>query len=676
MDAPLLNRRVAFQTDEDESDVEQQRIQENTNFRRGLLTRNFRSSMLQRKAFRENRNMIGRHPEQALLTMDPYGRVSLTVTGSRNLCCTSDTHVELRLNDVPYGDVSQPKASSSAPAWDFTTDLEIWSPNSIVQIRVVDKICGMIGFVEFRLADLDPCEELVGWLELRRPSKLVGFADGRLRAHMLARDAEDIENSLRLPPPPRRIPRWQQCIQKVFSLDGDDADWEPDSYVSSVHASTSSERIEPPEIHIRVRLDADPADEWYAFEFPKPDQTYEMGPVEARSLDLRGLHADLVEIKRFVWDDSIRKVVSICSYISTWQSPALCFALLVWWWLICFLPICLASGAPLCVSFFVFLLRRQAWREALLVYEGRVAISNHGFEQVAALHNTNHMALFVRRVANSIGGQIVDPIELHKFASKLFSDGAPVMTLHNLQAQLKKKPWVDWDKEFVKCPQCSFAAAQTFSYEEEGSWICHGIPNTDRRARGHGQCARSCRSRASSARLAIGRFQCKGCKSINICEDCFTTLKSPQTAPLWTRIPARFVPLGVERCMLHFAVLVHLLRLRIDAFRESAFLALLRSGPGDDHAFFVYKFCLACSVCLALVYWFVSACLYRPLKIEWYWVIKCFWLCVGSMLVLFYLPMAVRLRTRIRATWDYRFYKQRRERGGPATNWAFYSPGV
>lgn len=257
--------------------------------------------------------------------------------------------------------------------------------------------------------------------------------------------------------------------------------------------------------------------------------------------------------------------------------------------------------------------------------------------------------------------------DLLKFASTVFFDGKPLMTLRNLETQLRSKSWVTWDGKPATCPECY---GQDFPYEVDESWTCHGILRLQQSG-GHTQYVqRSCRSRACSAQLAVGRFQCKNCKLVNFCEDCMTTLRLPQAPPVWTRIPARFVPIGLEKILCRVATFVHSLRLRLDRFRDTAFVKLLKKGPGDKRAFFVYQFCVLCSLLLAAFHFLMARRVYFML--EWMRADQFFWLFCGTTVFFVYSPPGVRVIRRLRALWNCHVYSQRRAQGGPVERWAFF----
>ena len=79
------------------------------------------------------------------------------------------------------------------PEFAWEVDVEIWSPFSIVSLRVVDKDFvtkdDPIGFVEFCIADLVPNgDEVRGWLELRKMEHFEGNAKRRFLKHRRRRD--------------------------------------------------------------------------------------------------------------------------------------------------------------------------------------------------------------------------------------------------------------------------------------------------------------------------------------------------------------------------------------------------------------------------------------------------------------------------------------------------------
>ncbi|CAK9051318.1 unnamed protein product, partial [Durusdinium trenchii] len=130
-------------------------------------------------------------------TVGPYARLHLTVHGASRLlaqdyCGTSDPYVEVYVNDIKRGQ-SRHVNFTLNPQWNFSEVVDIWSPFSIITLRIVDwdrvSQDDPIGFVDFCVADLEPNAPGVrGWLELRKMKRFQSNAKKRFLEHRRLRD--------------------------------------------------------------------------------------------------------------------------------------------------------------------------------------------------------------------------------------------------------------------------------------------------------------------------------------------------------------------------------------------------------------------------------------------------------------------------------------------------------
>ncbi|CAL1163698.1 unnamed protein product [Cladocopium goreaui] len=132
-----------------------------------------------------------------LETVGPYARLHLTVHGAAKLlaqdyCGTSDPYVEIYVNDVKKGK-SHHQNFTLNPRWNHSAVLDIWSPFSIITLRIMDwdrvSQHDPIGFVDFCVADLEPNGTgLRGWLEVRKMKHMATNAKRRFFQHRRLRD--------------------------------------------------------------------------------------------------------------------------------------------------------------------------------------------------------------------------------------------------------------------------------------------------------------------------------------------------------------------------------------------------------------------------------------------------------------------------------------------------------
>ncbi|CAJ1445632.1 unnamed protein product [Effrenium voratum] len=152
---------------------------------------------LQREPFGQSFSKLLSGAQTNLETVGPYARLHLKVHRASRLlaldyCGTSDPYVEVWVNDIKQVKSKHVNFTLN-PTWDFSEIIDIWSPFSIVTLRVVDwdRVTedDPIGFVDFCVADLEPNgPEVRGWLELRKMSKMQKNARKRFLEHRRLRD--------------------------------------------------------------------------------------------------------------------------------------------------------------------------------------------------------------------------------------------------------------------------------------------------------------------------------------------------------------------------------------------------------------------------------------------------------------------------------------------------------
>lgn len=150
-----------------------------------------------REEFHDRRRELLAGDQHNLEILGPYAQLHLCVKEARRLlpldCCgTSDPYVEVFVNDVPLRRTPHMPRTLS-PTWHEDFVLDIWSPFSIIRVAVMDwdrfSEDDFIGFVEFRVAELEPNgPQAAGWFELRLADRFKGTARHRFRRHRRARD--------------------------------------------------------------------------------------------------------------------------------------------------------------------------------------------------------------------------------------------------------------------------------------------------------------------------------------------------------------------------------------------------------------------------------------------------------------------------------------------------------
>lgn len=281
------------------------------------------------------------------------------------------------------------------------------------------------GFVEFCVGDLEPNseEEVSGWFELRLPLRLLGTGRARFRAHSRRRD-EDCDTG---------------------DIDG--------LAVSSTAppAFLGGQRRNAGELHVSLHLRAtvDPYDEWYAFCFPRPTFTVFhrfVGEADDKisPLDVMYLWRDIAAIKGLIWEQGLRQVVSISTYLTSWQFPPLSLAFLAWWLCMCWVPRWLIPTLLLWAIVWLALLRLPNWRKRILAHQATASLDQEGYELVSTLGDSKRVAFWVERVVRDLGGQVLSLKALDKFASLIYRNRKPLLTFPALIEALRKEGCIKW----------------------------------------------------------------------------------------------------------------------------------------------------------------------------------------------------------------------------------------
>lgn len=405
-------------------------------------------------------------------SLQPYGQLRLHIHRASELRPTDvngrcDAYCKVYLNDEIEGK-SEPIWFSREPVWNWEIELDIFSPLSVVLIKVMDRDfvnkSDLIGFVEFCVADLQPNTATSGWFELRLPSRLDGLAQTRLRSHMSARDgprAKSWHKPDETQPGRRSIP-FSCCMSKKAMKEE----------LSSVREALLGNASRQNAGHIFMKLEwtaaAEHGDEWYAFGLPRPNGIYYESMVGYDELDLQHLYSDVMAIKRLIWDSMLFPSFLFLAYITSWQSWILSSLILAWWWLVCIWPPCFPPSLPLCAAFLLFLLRQPRWHDVILFGHERVApLTYEGFAMVASWNEPARMAVWFQRfVEERLQAKINDAEQFHAFAALTFRGARPVPGLHDIsavEAAVRKQDCILWDQGSKGSPRDNDADKPTWT---------------------------------------------------------------------------------------------------------------------------------------------------------------------------------------------------------------------
>jgi len=142
-----------------------------------------------------------------------------------------------------------------------------------------------------------------------------------------------------------------------------------------------------------------------------------------------------------------------------------------------------------------------------------VPLSREGFEMVAYLRSTGSVAFWLKRVVKDRGGWIEDRSELKEFAKKIHKDGKPAVKFHNVIESLQEKPWIKWQAQPKKCPQCrhvlEFWGNGAVRLDE--GWCCYGLSSKNQEGSRNGRFCSQGLHWTKGQHLGRQRYHCTKC---------------------------------------------------------------------------------------------------------------------------------------------------------------------
>jgi hypothetical protein len=657
-----------------------------------------------KQKFHENRWRLWTGEPRNEETVQPFAQLHLAVDNIMSWDSASTKLIRVFVNDVWVGQSSTTDQQDVSE--NFRLSFGIYSPLSIVRISVWEHAFvnhSMIGFVEFRVSDLEPDgQEVSGYFELRRPEKFRGHADSRFQKHMQTRDdgANDrcsMQNRCSISrsntsllklisgrSAPSMLPREQASDGKVTRSASDDVTSRRRS--SNEYEKERSSQANAGEILVRLslRYTADNShvasrrhpswlsiilsalstqclnrlclpDEWHAYCFPRPRFTRSYQSEDRLYLkDIKDVHDELLGVRDIFLDQVIRKFAAMFLYVFSWKSRPLSFCILLYWWVCCLFPLSLLPALPLWVATWLKLLRDPRWRKDLLVHEATAPLNEEGFKMVAAFNSSEHLCIWLQRLINDHGGTVKDSKELAEFAKLTFRDGKPALLFQRLLSELKEKRWIAWHAG--KERRCSEGHALELwgsgSYQLQHVWCCQ-VRSRD--------CLVNDRARIG-LHLGVSRYHCRHCK-LDFCKRC--TIGENQSSILST-VPM----LGLEslKDMVVEAQDV-LKKIRVNAVTVLHHIERVLEPDATACAWIIYTASLIMSVVLAVLIIFSGDCLIRFIHMLFQIL---FWL-LGTAALTQSTPVARRMVTVCRANWEFLAAGRRRAEGG-CESWAFYTP--
>jgi len=417
------------------------------------------------------------------------------------------------------------------------------------------------------------------------------------------------------------------------------------------HHDRLSSRLNAGEVHMALRLEAVPDDEWYAFCLPRPHFTF----LPNQYLDIAELYTKFLDTKNLLVS-TCQKAMCAPLYIASWRSRPLTLAILVWWWLAWTWPLPFLPFAPLWYAFILYLFRQENWNKQVF-WHGQIApLSEDGFALVATWSDTSAMKAWLERLLSTMGRKVVDESKIREFAGLVFRDGRPQMTFQKLVHLLEEQPWIQQGCERF----CQEGHVLTYKgHAGSGHWTCSN----------HGGCQHPLTNKFKSS---VSRYRCDTCE-IDICEPCVA--RRGGRPPRWAAVPAKLLPFSLVCLLSKFEEQVDsaykVINTSFDIFLTIQF------SPGQEGvqaARRIYVGCFVTSVVLTVLIWLLrminADTIGAAYLLSWQFVL----ILIGTAVLVARTIFMQSLVTYARATMEHQKYQRRREAGGCAMHWAFFTP--
>lgn len=401
-------------------------------------------------------------------------------------------------------------------------------------------------------------------------------------------------------------------------------------------------------------LEAEPADEWYAFCFPPPqfdflpDMHMDLGVLHMKYMDARNLFGAICQ-----------KALCVFSFLASWQCWPLSLAVLMWWWLAWLWPLRFLALAPLWMAGLLGLLREERWNKRILWHSGVAPLNSDGFAMVAAFRDTDKMEAWMLRLLGSLGLAATDGSKLHELSGLAFRSARPVMPFEALVKLLHEQPWIQAVGGPRRCHMGHPLVGMGCTPSED--WLCMN----------HGGCQHPLTNKIKSC---VMRYRCDTC-GISICEPCVARRGNP--SPSWAAIPAHLLPLSVLIILTRIEHMADGVQKALNAVMEVLAKIPFDRDPEDTaRARYFYLACILASFVLAILLQLLHFVTDQSVGAALRWLLKLLLLLAVTWPLAARTSLAQSLATHLRANAEMGKYRQRRAAGGCVAHWAFFAPAA
>lgn len=443
------------------------------------------------------------------------GRELIASDTSMMMQPTSDPYVRVYVDDASTPVLAtEYKNMTCNPTWNFTGEVPLYCPDHFIRFQVMDSDLPLkgddyIGFVEINTLDMPLNQNIEGWFEVRFQENLQRTATLRYAAHKVRRDedndkakreikaaaAQESAKAMESAAPDRETvmsaaaptdeeeamqKRQQRRNQSLMGaccsvvVDQTEAAGKvipgmssAASAMRSLGIGQSDIRNNGGELYLRLIIEKAPQAMGFwdptfalALSAPLPTDfgTFVVDMDKMQALDVQELYDDIMDMKRYILEDTVMSVSNTITYVLTWRNFFLSAAILAGFVLMVWVPyagtelfpfldvssvpwtLSILSGS---LAVWMVLLRIPSFRASVSTGGSTAAIDDDGYALVAAMRNTDEMVAFVERAVQDIPGKILPgfSMDVRDLASKCYRNGVPIWDVKTLKSKCQAQKW-------------------------------------------------------------------------------------------------------------------------------------------------------------------------------------------------------------------------------------------
>lgn len=449
--------------------------------------------------FSQNRFRCITNPQHARSTLTPYSILELQIKRGRDLLdrdfgllrahdTTADAFVEVWRDDHKLDNcVTETARGKQQPSWDYTCQVEVLAPQSMLRLQVVDDVgAGTkndIGFVELAIGDIPFDTDIEGWFELRFQENMVRTSVVRYRKHCQQREevitdqatqeaaavekkqkelaTKSVNETMQLAEEGKLDERKEkfatqkeQAVTPLSACMQSTADKANELGLETVGqtfkgAATTRMRKNAGELYMKIKLRriVSWSDALFAQALSPEPPVQLKGGFEAvvvpEAADFQLCCEEIWEFKAQFLDDAVFCIMYWLRYLVIWRSSLLSFVHLVGFLTVCWFNFTLWAILPLLAAIDLVVNYFESVRMPMTRGGRNAPFTDAGFAWTAAWRSTPDMQAFLVRFATfDMKCTVVDEPSLRAFAALCFRDGVPTVNIEDLRTLLQSRDFL------------------------------------------------------------------------------------------------------------------------------------------------------------------------------------------------------------------------------------------